>query len=558
MFHRNYVYLYYMEKDIINEYLNNNMSIEKLSLKYKIGKIKLKKILSDNSIDLKQRGGQQKHIFTPFKYNLTDKIVECKVCSKQYNDIENKSGSLIEHMKICYPTVKIPSKLFRSNYKNDNGEYWHFQYFKIIDKPENVDTLKCPECEWLTTDLTNKTGSFTKHILKSHGDVELFINEHTNLSHLFSKLINKLVKIENLKNDHVICKICNEKLKSINNIHLKKHNITLNRYKQKYLGETTCSISTIDKLKLSYDNNLRLYEPDYKSKAENEISEIIRSHGFIVENNNKKILNGTEIDIFIPEINVGIEYNGLYYHTEKLGKDKHYHLNKQNLAKEKNIKLIHLFEDEWLDKKEICVSKIIHLIGKNNSEKIYARKTSIKLIGIKDTLDFLNKNHIQGFSNKTTCNIGSYYNNELIGVMSFYKEQNKWILNRMSTDINYYCVGVTSKMFSYFNNNINKENLDVITFADRNWVTDKDKNIYTTLGFKLNSILKPDYKYFNPKISRNNRLHKFNFRKKILCKKYPDILNMNMTENEMTKIIGCNKIWDCGLFKYVYTKKGTN
>lgn len=543
-----------MENEIINDYLNNEMSIEKLALKYKMGKVKIKKILNDNDIELKTRGGQQKHTLTPFKYDITNKIVECKKCFKKYNDIENKSGSLIEHINICFPEVIIPNKLYRSNYKKNNGEYWHFQYFNIINKIENTDVLQCPECEWKTTDLTNKTGSFTKHILKNHSNVSDYLKKHPNHNYLFTKIINELNKNSLLENDYVTCKICNKKLKYVNNKHLKTHDITLTDYKIKYLGENFCSLSTIEKLKTSYDNNLKFYESDFKSNAEIEISNIIQKNGYSVLTNNRKILNGTEIDIFIPDVNFAIEFNGLYYHTEKMGKDRYYHLNKQNIAKDNNIKLIHLFEDEWLSKKDICISKILHIIGKNNNPKIYGRNTIIKMTTIDETIKFLDKNHIQGYSNKHTHNIGAYYKDELVGLMSFYKQNNEWVLNRSVTNINYNCVGVSSKIFSYFLNNIN-DKLDVITFGDRNWITDKDNNIYTNLGFRFDGLIKPDYKYFNPKITRNIRLHKFNFRKKILLKKYPDILNNNMTENEMTKIIGCEKIWDCGLFKYRYKKR---
>jgi hypothetical protein len=100
-------------------------------------------------------------------------------------------------------------------------------------------------------------------------------------------------------------------------------------------------------------------------------------------------------------------------------------------------------------------------------------------------------------------------------------------------------------------------NKNIISFADRRWTTNSKNNLYTQLGFELVNILKPDYRYINFKISRNLRIHKFNFRKKTLLKKYPELLNNNMTENEMTKLIGCDKIWDCGLFKYEYKiKKG--
>lgn len=543
-----------MEKEIINEYLNTNISIEKLALKYKTGKLKIKAILENNNIEMKKRGGQQKYTSIPFKFELNNKILSCKICGEKFNDIENKSGALTKHIEKCNPTIEIPNKLFRTNYKKTTGEYWHFKFFNIIDKFE-TKTIKCPECDWNTIDLTNKSGVFTKHVLSNHGDINNFIKKHNDLKYLFNVYNNINERNNELINNSVVCKICGKNFKYINNKHLKTHNITLDEYKLKYLNTSFISESTIDKLKISYEKNLKYYESNFRSNPENEISKIIENCGVLVSLNNKDVLNGVEIDIYIPELKLGIEYNGNFYHTEEFGKDKYYHLNKQNIAKEHGVNLIHIFEDEWLLKKEICVSKIKHMLGKNNSEKIYARKTNIKIVNNDDCYQFLENNHIQGYSNKCKYNIGAYYNNILIGLMCFYKEKNYWVLNRFATNINYICVGVGSKLLSYFINNLS-ENLDIITFGDRNWIYDENDNIYTKLGFTLDKILKPDYKYYNPKISRNKRLHKFNFRKQILLKKYPEILNEEMTENEMTKIIGCKKIWDCGLFRY--KKKGTN
>jgi hypothetical protein len=79
---------------------------------------------------------------------------------------------------------------------------------------------------------------------------------------------------------------------------------------------------------------------------------------------------------------------------------------------------------------------------------------------------------------------------------------------------------------------------------------DKNNNLYTKLGFKLYNILKPDYKYVIENI--NKRFHKFNFRKKILHNKYG--LPLTMTETEMCNQIKAHKIWDCGLYKYIWKK----
>ena len=126
--------------------------------------------------------------------------------------------------------------------------------------------------------------------------------------------------------------------------------------------------------------------------------------------------------------------------------------------------------------------------------------------------------------------------------------ENEWELTRFASNYNYVCQGVGGKLFKYFI----KENDPYLikSFADRRWTIDEENNIYTQLRFKFDGYTKPDYKY----IISNKRYHKFNFRKQILLKKYPDILNENMTEREMTKKLGYYRIYDCGLIRYVWEK----
>ena len=88
---------------------------------------------------------------------------------------------------------------------------------------------------------------------------------------------------------------------------------------------------------------------------------------------------------------------------------------------------------------------------------------------------------------------------------------------------------------------------EIKSFADIRWTPNKENNLYNSLGFKLESILAPDYKY----VYKHHRIHKFNFRKERLHKKYG--LPLTMTEKEMCNELKIYRIWDCGL--YVYTKK---
>jgi hypothetical protein len=245
-----------------------------------------------------------------------------------------------------------------------------------------------------------------------------------------------------------------------------------------------------------------------------------------------------EIDIFIPNLSIGIEYNGNMYHSEwKGGKNKNYHLYKTNMCKNANVKLIQIFEDEFHNSKEIVLNKIAHILGiQQNLPKIYGRKCFIKEVNRYTANTFLKKFHIQGYVS-SSIHYGAYYQDKLIAVMSFKTENNgNWELTRFASDYNYICCGVGGKLFKHF---IREHNPDSVkSFADRRWTIDEENNIYLQMGFKFDGYTKPDYKYYNPKIDNYKRFHKFGFRKQVLLKKYPDILTPEMTETEMVQKLG--------------------
>ena len=267
------------------------------------------------------------------------------------------------------------------------------------------------------------------------------------------------------------------------------------------------------------------------------------------QQHNREILNGMEIDIFIPPLKLGIEYNGLRWHSEEFGKDHRYHLDKLNKCNEQGIKLIQIFEDEWVNHREICESKLKQICGLNRNPKIFGRKCEIREITNKDIVyEFLDKNHIQGRTGFTIA-LGAYHQNNLVGVMAFKKEkEGYWDLNRFATDINHQCIGIGGKLFKHFVRNY--PFIEIKSFADRRWTTDPTNNLYTKLGFEFDSYVPPSYWYYNPKINPYIRFHKFVFRKQHIHKQYG--LPLTMTEREMTTALGYTKIWDCGLVKYIY------
>ena len=286
------------------------------------------------------------------------------------------------------------------------------------------------------------------------------------------------------------------------------------------------------------------------SKNENEIYDFICD--LVGEENVLKndttLLDGKELDIYVPKYKIAFEYNGLRWHSEQFGKDKNYHLNKTLNCNKKGVSLIQIFEDEYINHKDLVLDKIKQFIYcNNNKKKIYARKCEIHEISNDDAKKFLNQYHIQGFA-VSSVYLGAYYNNELIAVMTFKKTTtNEYELNRFSTNINYAICGIASKLFSFFVKNYNP--LVVKSFLDVRWRIINKDSVYEKIGFNLEKIEEPNYYYTN---GRGNRFHKFNFRKQILHKKYG--LPLTMTEKEMTQTLGYYKIWNCGLIKYVWRK----
>ena len=261
----------------------------------------------------------------------------------------------------------------------------------------------------------------------------------------------------------------------------------------------------------------------------------------------RTVLGGKEFDILIKPLNIGIEYNGVIWHSEKYGKDKYYHISKTEDALSSGVKLIHIFEDEYTEHKDIVLSKIKYMLGKSDAPRIYGRKCKIRNIDKQQARIFLEKNHIQGFV-PSTVYLGAFYENTIVSVMTLKKTKHAWELTRFASEINTCVIGTFGKILKRF---IEIYNPDLIkTFSDARWCLNKEENIYTKNGFIYNGTTKPNYFYTSE--TKGKRVHKFNMRKTILHKKYN--LPLSMTEKEMCDSLGLYKIWDCGLHKYVWKK----
>ena len=284
-----------------------------------------------------------------------------------------------------------------------------------------------------------------------------------------------------------------------------------------------------------------------QSKGETEVYNFISSLVADAISGYRETYHSKEIDIFIPSMKLGIEYNGLYWHSESalasINKSPTSDSDKTTYFKEKGIRLITIFEDEWEEHPEIVKSRLSNLVGRSE-DKIYARKCSVIEISSKEASKFCNETHIMG-AGRSNVRYGLYYHDELVSVMTFSKNNisrkntNSWEINRFSSKLNTTVVGGASKLFAAFIKSHNPPS--VISYADNRW---GDGGLYSMLGFKQTKPGTPNYWYVKPNAGR---IHRFTLRKT----KEDD---QSLTEYENRLAQGYNRIWDCGSSKWEWNR----
>ena len=254
-----------------------------------------------------------------------------------------------------------------------------------------------------------------------------------------------------------------------------------------------------------------------------------------------------ELDVLIPDYNLAIEFDGLYWHSNKFI-DSGYHSNKTKICEDKGIKLIHIFEDEWINKRDIVKGIIKNKLGVGQI-MVYGRKTEIKMVTNKIANQFLTQNHIQGHVN-SKINIGLYYNDELVSLINFGKLRKAlgskhvdghYELYRFANKIGYSVIGGFTKLLKYFVKTYSPTS--ILTFSDNRYFNGE---IYKSNGFNLIGETKPNYFY----IVKHKRENRYKYRKNILVEQGYD---KNKSETQIMKDRGISKIYDCGAKKWLLT-----
>lgn len=276
------------------------------------------------------------------------------------------------------------------------------------------------------------------------------------------------------------------------------------------------------------------------SSGERAVSEFVRSLEVETICNDRTVLDRHELDIYLPDYKMAIEYCGLYWHSDEF-KDRLYHYKKLQECNERGIRLLTIFEDEWVEKQELVKDKIRHIVGKSSKEIVYARKTTVRELSAHEKDKFFNQTHIQG-TGPGSITYGLQYENRTVAAMTFIRQKDSvFVLNRFATECR--VPGGFEKLLKHFQKTHNWR--QIVSFADMRW---SNGDLYERTGWTLDSELPADYYW----CKNGKRYHKFGFRRALLANKLTHY-NPALSEAENCRNDGYTKIYNCGLKRYVMT-----
>lgn len=397
---------------------------------------------------------------------------------------------------------------------------------------------------------------FKEYVLLKYGTIEKYIEEHslkvsTSLIKHYvesGKIILTIQSIENKFN--VTClnsEIIFSDMRAESNIVLADLNLEWvhNFCKKSYVSKIrTCEILVCPHCRQSGSSML-------EQSILSEILLLAELNNQTVIHRDRTIIAPKEIDVLIPDLGLGIEINGLYWHNgERTERDGF--ITKSVEAKKQGIRLIHINEEQWLNKRDLVLAKLHYYFGLM-TVKINARSCTVQDIESTVKNKFLKENHLQGADN-ASIKLGLFNNDELMSVMTFgkprFSQKYTWELIRFCSRGDMIINGAFGKLFKYFLKAYVKPGDTIVSFRDLSWGLNDD-NIYTKNKFILSHRSTPSYSY----VSTNSPIYisRYKTQKHKLPKLLGDKFNVHLSEAENMRILGYFKFYDCGNDVYIYT-----
>ena len=298
------------------------------------------------------------------------------------------------------------------------------------------------------------------------------------------------------------------------------------------------------------------------SIEESEVADWLRAEGEVVQTNTREPLEGLEIDIYLPERKVGIEYNGAYWHHEGILQHRRIHELKSRRADRKGIRLVTVWDFDWKDRAAAMKQHILHAIGRNAGSRVNARDCKVWPVKHETAKPFYREYHLQGPPWRAMQHIGLFHGLEMAACMSFGQGNSRrgktgdheWELLRFATKG--LVRGAASKLFAAFIREHNPET--VWSFSDRQHF---GGGLYRTLGFTRDGDVPADYRVAH--LRSGTVWHKSAWKRGNIPARLQE-LGMGepydpktdpRTERDMQALAGCIRIMDAGKVRWKWQNK---
>lgn len=288
------------------------------------------------------------------------------------------------------------------------------------------------------------------------------------------------------------------------------------------------------------------------SVAQKDIAELIRTWGFNVQIDYR--IPGTllEVDCYVPEKRVGVEFDGAWWHSERT-RPNNYHAEKLNAARAAGIDLIQIFDDQWTHRRETWEALLAHRLGQSGPS-VHARACQVVPLDYPTCSTFFDKHHVQGRSSRGS-GFGLSVGGQVVAAMSFSTSLSRrgtvacpsvWELVRYATSSR--VPGGASRLFSAFVV-AHPECAEVVSYSDNRAFSGK---MYPRLGFTLDEHIPPDYSYTAGGATRINK-------RKLQLTELPNLLGGRfdpaMTEHENAIRNGFYRVYDSGKIRWKWFRK---
>lgn len=236
------------------------------------------------------------------------------------------------------------------------------------------------------------------------------------------------------------------------------------------------------------------------SKREDELFELVRAIRPDAEQSNRKLIAPKELDIVVPSLKLAIEFNGVYWHSDRRTAIDAAHFKHAACAAQ-GWRLLSIACEDWKTRRAQFERLVRHALGANDLPRVHARACEVRNVPNAEAVAYLDAHHPQQPGAIYAQRFGLYHPVQgLVALMTFGRDvysRNRettdapvWDLSRFATSAQ--VRGGASKLFAAARRALGFT--EVISYSANDWF---GGGLYAQLGFEQAALVPPDYRVYH-------------------------------------------------------------